>query len=105
MYAGRALKVAFALVAAVALEGQAGQVIDGRWMADGQWVQMNTLCTQAWICVPVQSTMYSSEFRLAGPDREVTWGACNVAGGDVSNCNSCAVSPPSPSCTLTLQPR
>jgi hypothetical protein len=102
---GAVRKIAFALVAAVALEGQAGQVIDGRWMADGQWVQMNTACTQAWICVPNQPTMYSSEFQLVGPARQVTWGACNVAGGDVSSCNTCAVAPPSQSCSLTLQPR
>jgi hypothetical protein len=98
-------KGAFALVAAVALEGQAGQVIEGKWIQDGQFVQLHTACSQAWLCVPSQPTMYASELQLVGPPRKVTVGACNVGGGNVEECNYCSVNPPDTPCSLTLQPR
>lgn len=102
-----ARRAALALGAASLLigAGQAGDQIEGRWIKDGPFSQMHTACSQAWICVPKQSTMYSAEFKLAGQERQATWGTCAAGGGAVDGCNVCLVSPPEEACALTLEPR
>lgn len=98
-----------ALVAAMAAmlggAGQAGERIPGRWAKQGQFVQLNIGCSQAWVCVPRQDVMYSSDLRLSGPERQTTLGACSAGGGPIDGCNYCLAREPEEACELTLVPR
>ena len=98
-----------AFIAAVLLSTtgplSASDQIEGNWVRDGAWTPINAACTQAWVCVPKQAVIYSSEYRLVGPSRQATIGSCSAGGGDFSSCNFCLISPPDEECALSLKKR
>jgi hypothetical protein len=77
----------------------------GKWVKDGDFVQINVLCSQSWVCVPDESMYLPGDREIKVTPATSTRGSCSAAGGAADSCNACLASAPKRRCEWWLVKR
>lgn len=86
------------LLLCVLLPGALWAKEPGKWMKNGDFVQINIGCTQRYTCHPKTSVLHSADTYIAVTKPQVETGVCSAGGGAIDSCNVCLVSEPTEPC-------
>lgn len=73
----------------------------GVWIK-GNWAQVNTYCTQTYLCNPSTSILHSADTVVRTSDPVLKIGVCNTSGGAIDSCNSCSSAKPTEKCEVSV---